>query len=33
MEQSNLEQPADGEADCFIEAVDLENKGYIDIHK
>ena len=33
MEQSNMEQPADGEAECFIEALDLENKGYIDIHK
>ncbi len=33
MEQSHLEQADNAEAESFIEAVDVENKGYLDIHK
>ena len=33
MEQSHLAQPDNAEAESFIEAIDLENKGYLDIHK
>jgi len=28
-----LAQPDNAEAESFIEAIDLENKGYLDIHK
>jgi len=33
MEQSAMEQLQDGEAEAFVEAMDLEGKGHLDIHK
>jgi hypothetical protein len=33
MEQPRMEQLLDSDAEAFIEAMDLEGKGYLDIHK
>jgi hypothetical protein len=33
MEQSGMEQLGDGEAEAFVESMDLEGKGHLDIHK
>jgi hypothetical protein len=33
MESSAIDQVGEGDAEAFVEAMDIEGKGHIDIHK